>query len=35
MNTIKIIYKLFFDKKINDNKIEEKKLNKFVQDLIR
>ena len=35
MNTIKIIYKLFFNKKINDNKIEEKKLNKFVQDLIR
>ncbi len=35
VNTIRIIYKLFFKKNINNNKLIEVKLNKIIQDLVQ
>ena len=35
VNSVRIIYKLFFKRKINNNKVIEVKLNKIIQDLVR
>ena len=35
VNSVRIIYKLFFKRKINNNKVIEVKINKIIQDLVR